>query len=46
MCDKCGIVENTVNYDEELDCDLCIDCHFKDDVINDQYKNKEPSRKG
>lgn len=35
MCDKCGIVENTVNYDEELDCDLCIDCHFKDDVIND-----------
>ncbi len=33
LCVNCGIVEDFVYYDKELDCDLCEDCcEYKDNM--------------
>ena len=29
LCANCGIVEDFIYFDEELDCDLCEDCKYE-----------------
>ena len=36
LCNKCGIVEGIVYFDEDLDCDLCEDCICENEGENDE----------